>query len=185
MVLMSARLLDGLTQNVVEAIHGGIPVTFTYQVELVESRSYWTDKTVSVNTVSNTVQFNPLKKVYRFTAIGRNVQRKVVTRNYNRYKELMSTLKETPIASIKRLNPESTYYLRVKADVETDRLWFPFNYIFFFAPFNDVKTSWAKSSPLVWKPKIQRASGHETKKSAKKRNGTKSLKSNDIIRTFH
>ena len=107
-----------------------IPVTFTYQVELVETRPYWSDKTVSVNTLSNTVQYDSLKKVYRYSAIGRNVQRKVITRNPNRYKELMSTLKEAPIASIRRLNPESTYYLRVKADVETDRLWFPFNYIF-------------------------------------------------------
>ena len=184
-VVMNARLLGGLTENVMEAIHGGIPVTFTYQVELVEIRPYWPDKTVSTNKVSNTVQYNSLKKVYRFSTSGRNVRRKTITRNPNLYKELMSTLKETPIASLKKLSPESTYYIRVKADVETDRLWFPLNYIFFFAPFNEVKTSWAKSSPLVWKSKVGRAISHITKKAAKKKGGPSILPNKDVIRTFN
>ena len=97
----------------------------------------------------------------------------------------MTTLKEAPIASVKRLKPDSTYYLRVKADVETDRLWFPFNHIFFFTPFNDVKTSWAESSPLVWKPAIERASRPETKKTARKKNGPIGVRSKDVIRTFN
>ena len=184
-VVMNARLLGGLTESITEAINGGIPVTFTYQVELVETRPFWPDKTVSINKVSNTVQYNSLKKLYRFSTNGRNIQRKTVTRDPNRYKELMSTLKEAPIASLKKLNPERTYYIKVKADVETDRLWFPFNYIFFFAPFNDVKTSWAKSSPLVWKTKIGRAIGSETKKAAIKRGEPSIIQNKDVIRTFN
>ena len=34
------------------------------------------------------------------------------------------------------------YYIRVKANLETDRLWFPFNHLFFFLPFNDFDFGW-------------------------------------------
>ncbi len=185
LVTMSASLLNGLTDSILEAIHSGIPVTFTYQIELVQTIPLWADKVVSRNTISNTIQYDSLKKAYRFSSIGRNVQQRVVTKNINRYKTLMTALKNIPIASIKKIDYNQTYFIRVKADVETDRFWFPFNYIFFFVPFNDVKTSWAESSPLVWKPEIQQVSDPGGRKNSKKHIGRPGIMKHEAIRTFN
>ncbi|MBI5426994.1 MAG: DUF4390 domain-containing protein [Nitrospinae bacterium] len=148
LVTMDATLADGFNDSILEAIESGVPMTFTYHIELRQMETLWLDKLIGSATIENTVQYDSLKKVYRFSSSGKNVKRKVITRDKTLYQKLMLTLESIPIASAYKLKPEDNYYVRVKADLETDRLWFPFNYLLFFVPFNDFKTAWSKSSPL-------------------------------------
>ncbi len=182
LVTMHARLVDGMDDSILEAIESGVPMTFTYSIELREASAILADRLVSSNTVSHTVRYDSLKKVYRFTAKGKNVRRKVATRNRERYQKLMLTLKDIPIGSINRLDPEATYYIRVKADLETDRLWFPFNYLFFFLPFNDFNTSWVESSPLSIDPDLA-ISQEASSRKPKGKDSRKNVK--HVIRSFN
>ena len=93
----------------------------------------------------------------------------------------MLTLKDIPIAPLFRLNPDEKYYVRVKADLETDRFWFPFNYIFFFVPFSDFETSWAQTSPLSIDPDLELSKQAADKKSRKR----KGKVTRDVIRSFN
>jgi len=147
-VIMDAILTDGIEGKVLEAIESGVPMTITFQIELRRQNSFWADPLVRANEVSHTVQFDSLKKVYRFSEVGKNVKRKIITRKKDRYQNLMQTLRDIPIAPTYKLDPGEKYYVRVKADLEMDRFWFPFNYLFFFVPFNDYETSWSQTSPL-------------------------------------
>ncbi len=148
-ITMDAMLTDGIEGKVLEAIESGVPMTVTFKIELRKQVSLWNDTLVRSNEVSHTVQFDSLKKAYRFSEVGKNVKRKIITRKKDRYQKLMATLKNIPIAPIYQLDPAEKYYVQVKADLEMDRFWFPFNYLFFFVPFNDFETSWAKTSPLT------------------------------------
>jgi hypothetical protein len=67
----------------------------------------------------------------------------------------------------------------VKADLETDRFWFPFNYIFFFVPFSDRETSWAQTSSLSIDPGLELS--RQTAKSKKRKRKV----SRDVIRSFN
>lgn len=147
-ITMDATLVDGFNDSMLEAVESGIPITFTYKVELRRIVPLWLDSLVSTATVKNTVQYDTLNKVYSFSSTGKNIKRKVNTRDKVLYQKLMLGLEDLPISSTYKLNMSDKYYVRVKASLETDRFWFPFNYLFFFVPFNDVKTSWAESSPL-------------------------------------
>ena len=91
----------------------------------------------------------------------------------------MLTLQDIPIAPIYKLDPNEKYYVRVKADLETDRFWFPFNYIFFFVPFSEFETSWAQTSPLAIDPDLELLG--QTKNTRKKINST----SKEVIRSFN
>ena len=93
----------------------------------------------------------------------------------------MLTLKDIPIAPLFRLNPDEKYYVRVKADLETDRFWFPFNYIFFFVPFSDFETSWAQTSPLSIDPDLELSKQAADMKSNKR----KGKVTRDVIRSFN
>jgi uncharacterized protein DUF4390 len=148
-VTMDAILTDGIEGKILEAIESGVPMTVTFKIELRKQVSLWNDTLVRANEVSHTVQFDSLKKAYRFSEVGKNVKRKIITRKKDRYQKLMATLSNIPIAPIYQLDPKEKYYVQVKADLEMDRFWFPFNYLFFFVPFNDFETSWAKTSPLT------------------------------------
>ena len=139
----------------------------------------WVDSLVSSNTIRHKIQYDSLKKAYRFSEVGKKVRRKVITRKTSRFKKLMLTLKDIPIAPIFHLDPNEKYYVRVKADLETDRFWFPFNYIFFFVPFSDFETSWAQTSPLSIDPDL------ELSKQAAKSKARKGEVSRNVIRSFN
>ena len=180
-VVMNARLIDGFTEKITEAIESGVPMGFTFEIELRKENTAWVDSLVSSNTIRHKIQFDPLKKAYRFSEVGKNVRRKVITRKMSRYQKLMLTLKDIPIAPLFRLNPDEKYYVRVKADLETDRFWFPFNYIFFFVPFSDFETSWAQTSPLSIDPDLELSKQAADKKSRKR----KGKVTRDVIRSFN
>ena len=178
-LVMNARLVDGFTEKILEAIENGIPIGFTFEIELRKDNTLWVDSLVSSNKVRHRVQFDSLKKIYRFSESGKNVKRKIITRKESRYQKLMLTLKDIPIAPIYKLDPNEKYYVRVKADLETDRFWFPFNYIFFFVPFNAFETSWAQTSPLSIDPDL------ELSKQAGGSNKKRGAISRDVIRSFN
>ena len=178
-LVMNARLVDGFTEKILEAIENGIPMGFTFEIELRKNNTLWVDSLVSSNKVRHRVQFDSLKKIYRFSESGKNVKRKIITRKESRYQKLMLTLKDIPIAPIYKLDPNEKYYVRVKADLETDRFWFPFNYIFFFVPFSAFETSWAQTSPLSIDPDL------ELSKQAGGSNKKRGAISRDVIRSFN
>ena len=178
-VVMNGRLLDGFTEKIIEAIESGVPMGFTFEIELRKENTAWVDSLVSKNTVRHKIRFDSLKKAYYFSELGKNVRRKVITRKTSRYKKLMLTLKDIPIAPVFRLDPSEKYYVRVKADLETDRFWFPFNYIFFFVPFSDRETSWSQTSSLSINP------GLEDRRQTAKSRTRKGKVPRDVIRSFN
>ena len=178
-LVINARLVDGFTEKILEAIENGIPMGFTFEIELRKDNTLWVDSLVSSNKVRHRVQFDSLKKIYRFSESGKNIKRKIITRKESRYQKLMLTLKDIPIAPIYKLDPNEKYYVRVKADLETDRFWFPFNYIFFFVPFSAFETSWAQTSPLSIDPDL------ELSKQAGGSNKKRGAISRDVIRSFN
>ena len=151
----------------------------TFEIELRQDNTAWVDSLISSNKIRHQVQYDSLKKIYRFSELGKNVRRKKITRKGSRYQQLMLTLQDIPIAPIYKLDPKEKYYVRVKADLETDRFWFPFNYIFFFVPFSEFETSWAQTSPLAIDPDLELLEW--TKKTSKKINST----SKEVIRSFN
>ena len=180
-VVMNARLINGFTEKISEAIESGVPMGFTFEIELRKENTVWVDSLVRSNTIRHKIQFDPLKKAYRFSEVGKNVRRKVVTHKMSRYQKLMLTLKDIPIAPIFSLNPDEKYYVRVKADLETDRFWFPFNYIFFLVPFSDFETSWAQTSSLSIDPDLELSKQAADKKSRIREGKV----SKDVIRSFN
>ncbi len=148
LLTVDAKLTNGFNHDLMEVVESGVPVNFTYQIELRRSTPFWKDSLIASAEVVQSVQYDSLQKTFRFLVTGKNVKRKLSTHDKARFQELLTTLKDVPIASFFKLDPEAKYYVRVKADLKTDRFWFPFNHLLFFVPFNDIKTSWAESSPL-------------------------------------
>ncbi len=151
LITLDAELIDAFNEKIKEAIESGVAMTFTYEVELLKQSSGFGDDVVSQNKVTHTIQYDTLKKVYQFSSKGKNVNRKITTKSMEKYQQLMLTLKDIPIAHIFKLDPEEKYYARVKAEMEADGLWFPFNYLLFFVPFEEFETSWTQSTPLAIK----------------------------------
>ena len=83
-VVINARLVDGFTEKILEAIENGVPMGFTFEIELRKANTLWMDSLVSSNKVRHRVQFDSLKKAYRFSEFGKNVKWKIITRKESR-----------------------------------------------------------------------------------------------------
>ncbi len=184
LVVMNARLIGGFTDSILEAIESGVPMTFTYRVELRQENAVMKDSLVSSNTIKHKIRYDSLKKIYRFSEIGKGIKRKIATRNKENYQKLMLNLDNIPIGSVRRLPPNEKYYIRVKANLETDRLWFPFNYLFFFLPFNDFDADWAQSSPLSVNPNTALAE-NDVRRSPRSQSEKNRKGVNRVIRSFN
>jgi hypothetical protein len=183
-VVMNARLVDGFNDSIMDAIENGVPITFTFLVELRQKNNLWNDTLVSNNTINHTIQYDSLKKVYRFSESGKSVKRKIRTRNKENYQKLMLTLENIPIASTRRLTSNEKYYIRIKAKLETDHMWFPFNHLFSFLPFNNFEAAWAESSPLSINPNLAFSKNKLRNKTS--RNNIKQPKEiNPVVRSFN
>ena len=183
-VVIHARLLDGFTNSIEEAIESGVPITFTFETELRQVNNFWNDSLVSSNIINHTIEYDSLKKVYRFTALGKGVKRKIATRNKQKYQQLMLSLENIPISSIRRLDFKEKYYVRIKASLDTNELWFPFNHLFFFLPFDNFDGEWAESSPLSIDPDIAFAKDAKNNKGRSK-NKINFEETKNVVRSFN
>jgi len=183
-VVINARLVEGFTDDIEDAVEDGIPITFTFEAELRQANTLWNDTLISSNTIKHVMKYDSLKRVYRFTELGKGVKRKISTRNKQKSQKLMLTLSNIPIASTRRLDFNEKYYIRIKANLETDSFWFPFNELLFFLPFNNFNSAWAESSPLSIDPNIDATTTAKNNKVRKK--NKRNLKgTNNIVRSFN
>ena len=183
-VVINARLIEGFTPDIEEAVENGIPLTFTFEAELRQANPLWNDTLISSNTIKHVIKYNSLKQVYRFTETGKGVKRKIATRNKLKSRKMMLTLSNIPIASARRILSNKKYYVRIKASLETDSFWFPFNELFFFLPFNNFNTAWAESSPLSINPDLDFVKTGRNNK-MRRNNKIYSEETNPVVRSFN
>lgn len=184
LVLVDALLIGAFTEDIIEAVESGVPLSFTFDIELVQKVDVLPDKTVSHNSVVNTVLFDSLKGVYTFTSKGRGVKRKVVTKKPKRIQELMLTLKDIPLAPVHKLDNDVQYFVRVRAEMEAEGFGFPFNYLLFFVPFDEFETDWAESSPLILDPELTYSiEENEDEKETPRESDSKGIK--NVVRSFN
>jgi hypothetical protein len=183
-VVINARLVEGFTADIEEAVENGIPLTFIFEAELRQANSLWNDTLVSSNIIKHVIKYDSLKQVYRFTETGKGVRRKITTRNKQKSQKMMLTLSNIPITSARRIVSNKKYYVRIKASLETDSFWFPFNELLFFLPFNNFNTAWAESSPLSIDPDLDFVkTGRINKKGRKNKVNFKGT--NHVVRSFN
>ena len=180
-ITVNAKLIAGFNEKIIQAIQNGMPMTFTFDIELLRD-DLIKDNLIRASKVSHTVQYDSLKKVYRFTQKGKNVNRKIITRKKMQYQELMSSLKNIPIAPVYRLNPEKKYYVRVKAELDSsDSNSTLIKSLFFFVPFNDFHTSWVQTPSIAIDPDMMKPD----EVSAQSRDGGNEEDLNHVIRSFN
>jgi hypothetical protein len=52
-VVINARLVEGFTADIEEAVENGIPLTFIFEAELRQANSLWNDTLVSSNIIKH------------------------------------------------------------------------------------------------------------------------------------
>jgi hypothetical protein len=123
-VLVSFDLSDGLTADVRDAIRSGLSTTFSYDVELRRA-SAWLDSTIAEVTISATVRFDNLTRLYQMsrTVDGRPEAARP-TEDADAVARWMTHVDRLPLSRTSSLEANAEYYVRVRAHTRPRTGWF-------------------------------------------------------------
>ncbi len=141
---VSFSVRDAFTKEMEDALKSGLPIAFTFNVELDRVRSMWIDEELGAWEFRHVVRYDTLKDEYvvsRDEANG-NGDSGVRTKDFNEMKEIMSALTLARIAPQKAFEAGESYELRAKATLKTVTLPFFLDHVLFFVKAWNIETDW-------------------------------------------
>jgi hypothetical protein len=135
-----ARVANCFTKDMEAAILAGVPTTFTFIIELYQVRPLWLDKNLVQLTVSHTIKYDNVKKI--FYVYSGNDTEPTSFQDYESAKRVMADVNGFSIMPMRALKRNEYYYVRAKAKLDKVRLPLHMEYIFIFVSLWDFETEW-------------------------------------------
>jgi hypothetical protein len=139
-LVLYLTVTDCFTDDMVAAIHNGIPATFTFYVDILRKRSKWPDKKIKSHEFDHIMEYDSLKKEYRIQRNEKGDSK--LTASLAEAKNLMSEINGYRILPLDELEPGSSYVVRVKAKLARKTLPLYFHYLIPFISLWDFDTKW-------------------------------------------
>ncbi len=115
-VLVSFELADAYTDAVRQAIASGLRTTFTYQLELRTSASFWMDRTIVTAVATAADRFDNLTRRHTLTrTVDGRVEDMLVSDDETVVREWLTTWNRLPLCETSKLDPTRDYYVRISA----------------------------------------------------------------------
>jgi hypothetical protein len=120
-LLLFATVKNGFTQEMITGVKSGIPIIFTYQMELVKTSSKWVDTTLVESVVTHTLTFDETKQQYKITFSDQN-GKVMTTRVIEEAKQLMAELNGVKVIALSQLIPDAPYAIHFKVTLKKGAL---------------------------------------------------------------
>jgi hypothetical protein len=139
-LLLYMTVRDCFTEEMETGLHNGIPATFTFFVDLYQTRNAWPDRKIVSHVFNRTLTFDNLKEEY--TIISSTNNNNATTQSLSQAKIRMSELSDFSVVNLQRLETDATYKLRVKVKLAKKTLPLYFHYLIPFSSLWDFETDW-------------------------------------------
>lgn len=140
-LLFFGELENSLTTEMIEGLHSGIPVQFSFFVELEKVKSNWPDDELTSIEFSHSLQYDTLKQLYTVRTEEISKQTHTVE-TLDEALRLINEINGLKIVTLEELEPDQTYRLRVKADLYKKTLPLSLHSVIPFISWWDLKTDW-------------------------------------------
>ncbi|MEE4166783.1 MAG: DUF4390 domain-containing protein [Desulfocapsaceae bacterium] len=140
-LLLFGELRNSLTKEMVDGLHSGIPITFSFFVELEKNEPNWPDEELVVFSFSHNLSFDTLKNIY-VVETEENNNKKSTAATLDEAAQVMNEINGLRIIQLDRLRPDATYRIRVKADLYKKTLPMSLHTIIPFISWWDLSTDW-------------------------------------------
>jgi len=116
-VLVSFQLGDIFTDELKAALHSGLTISFVYKIDLKRSAAGWLDRTIASAAVTASVRYDNLTRRYTVTRAvdGRIESVRPTDREEDVRGWLTTDFERLPLFRNAKLEPNSEYYVRVRA----------------------------------------------------------------------
>ncbi len=125
MLLVTFELSEGVSDELLAAIHSGLAITFTYDVNLRRGVPFWVDRTIATARVAASVRYDNLTRRHQLsrTIDGRTEPDATVTENEELVKRWLTSFERLPLFNTSILEANSEYYVRVRARMQPRSTW--------------------------------------------------------------
>ena len=163
-LLLYFQVTNAFTVDMENGIKNGIPVSFTFYIELQAAEESWTDKNIVTQTFDHTLTYDNLKQEYRveFAETGKN---KAVN-SLAEAKKLMTEIHDYKLASLTGLVP-ARYRVRLKVRLAKKTLPLNFQYVIPFWNLWEFETDWYVADFVVTDKTNQTDQTNKTNKTNK------------------
>ena len=124
-VWVSFELADGFTPDVRDAIHSGLPTTFTYDIEMRRSVPFWPDRTLASATIAVSVTYDNLTRRHSLSrSFDGRIEGNRVTEDETEVRRWLTAFDRLPLFATADLEANTEYYVRVRAQTQPHDSWF-------------------------------------------------------------
>jgi hypothetical protein len=125
----------------IEVLHSGIPLHFTFYIELYKTAENWPDELISSITLQHTMEFDTLKESYKVT-LEEEKNKTHTFRSLFEAQKVINEINGAKVVELEQLIPENLYKIKIKADLYRKTLPLSLHNILPFLSWWDVKTDW-------------------------------------------
>ncbi|RJX33083.1 MAG: DUF4390 domain-containing protein [Desulfurivibrio sp.] len=140
-LLVYFSLENAFTAEMEKGIENGIPVTFSYFIELYQLSAGETEKKIAGKAFDHTLKYDPLKQEYTVDMEERKVS-PITFKSFGEAKTAMTDIHDLPLAGLAMLESEGRYLVQVKAKLAKKTLPMNFQYIIPFWQLWKFETDW-------------------------------------------
>ncbi len=124
-VNVSFALAEQAMTDAEATIQAGLPTTFSYEVDLKQSVSLWFDRTLSSAVVTATDQYDTLTGRHHLSrSIDGRLEDSRVTDDRAEVRRYVTEFDRLPLFSTSDLEPNTEYYILVRARTRPRVTWF-------------------------------------------------------------
>jgi len=134
-------LENSFTSEMVEILRSGIPLHFSFFIELYRTTENWPEEQIATLSFQHVMAYDTLKENYRVT-LEEEKNKIVQFKSLFDAQKVMNEINGVPIVQLNQLIPENRYKLKVRADIFKKIMPFNLNTLLPFVSWGDIKTDW-------------------------------------------
>lgn len=140
-LIVFGTLENSFTSEMIELLHSGIPLRFSFYVELYKTTENWRDELIIANNFQHIMTFDTLKENYKVTLEEDNNKVLSFRSLFEAQKEI-NEINGVKVVELKQLLPNNRYKLKMKAELYRKTLPLSLHNILPFLSWWDIETDW-------------------------------------------
>lgn len=139
-LLLFAMLQNGFTDEMLQGLHTGLPVHFSFFIELGHADGDWKNRLVSLET-RHVVSYDTLKETYK-VEIEESGKRFFSFQSLDEAQKAINEINGLKVVELDRLEQDTSYTIRIRAELYKKTLPMDLHRVVPFISWWDVKTGW-------------------------------------------
>lgn len=140
-LIVFGTLENSFTTEMIEILHSGIPLRFSFFLELYKTTENWPDEQIAAKMFHHIMTFDTLKENYKVTLEEENNK----ALNFSSLFEAQKVINEingARLVELSQLIPDNRYTLKVRAEIYQKTLPLSLNKVLPFLSWGDIETDW-------------------------------------------